>query len=112
MVGYESVAEIGDIEEYLAYVGRFRQSRFGKQFRSQFRDSRGTAELAMLAAPTEEEYEDFRRAVAAMTEREKQHCEELTDEEIGDIAQRSGTDRGNVSIFVNGYVLMRRKART
>ncbi len=106
------MAEIGDIEEYLQYVGRFRRSQFGKQFRSQFRDSRGTAELAMLAAPSEEEYEDFRRAVAAMTAQQKQCPEKLTDEQIGAIAQRSKADRGNVSIFVNGYVLARKKAGT
>lgn len=106
------MAEIGDIEEYLQHVGRFRRSSFGKQFRSQFRDSRGTAELAMLAAPTEEEYDDFRRAVAAMTEQEKQCPEKLSDEQIGAIAQQSNADRGNVSIFINGYVLARRKAGT
>ena len=104
--------EIGDIEEYLRYVGRFRQSRYGKQFRSQFRDSRGTAELAMLAAPTEKEYEDFQRAVTAMTAEEKRCPEAVTDEQIGAIAERGGADRGNVSIFLNGYVLARKKART
>jgi len=68
-----------DIEEYLEYLGRFRQSGFGRAFRSQFRDTRGTAELAMLAAPSEEEYDDFRRAIEAMTEKEKSHPEKLTD---------------------------------
>ena len=106
------MAQIGDIEEYLQDVGRFRQGSFGKQFRSQFRDSRGTAELAMLAAPTEEEYEDFQRAVAVMTVQQKQCPEKLTNEHIADIAQWSNADRGNVSIFINGYVLARKKAGT
>jgi signal recognition particle GTPase len=70
---------------------------------------RGTAELAMLAAPSEEEYEDFRRAVAVMTDEEKAHPEELSDEEIREIAQRCGAASGNISIFVNGYVLARRQ---
>jgi hypothetical protein len=105
------MTEIDSIEEYLQYVGRFRQSSYGKQFRSQFRDSRGTAELAMLAAPTEKEYEDFERAVAVMTAQQKQCPEKLTDEHIADIAQWSNADRGNVSIFINGYVLARKKAR-
>ena len=94
-----------NIEEYLEYVGRFRQSGFGRAFRSQFRDTRGTAELAMLASPSEEEYDDFRRAVEAMTEKEKSHLEKLTDQQIREIAQRAQVDCGNVSIFVNGYVL-------
>lgn len=104
--------KIEDIEDYLRYVGRFRKSRYGKQFRSQFRDSRGTAELAMLAAPSEEEYEEFERVVAEMSDEEKRCPEALSDEQIGELARRSGADRGNVSIFLNGYVLARRQAQS
>ena len=100
--------EFDDIESYLAYVGRFRQSSYGRQFRTQFRDKQGTAELAMLASPSEQEYEQFRRAVAVMTENEKNHPEVLTDEQIKDIARTADADCGNISIFINGYVLARK----
>jgi len=99
----------GSIEEYLEYVGRGRGDAFGKRYRSQFRDRRGTAELAMLAAPSEEEFEDFRRVVEAMTENEKANVELLGDEQIREIAQRAQADMANVSIFINGYVLAKKK---
>ena len=98
------------IEAYLEYVGQQRNSGFGKRFRSQFRDRRGTAELAMLAAPSEAEYDDFCRAVAAMTESEKADVKDLSDEAVRAIAERGQADVGNVSIFINGYVLARKKA--
>ena len=98
------------IEEYLEYVARGRGDAFGKRYRSQFRDRRGTAELAMLAAPSEEEYEDFRRAVEGMTENEKANVEQLDDEQIRGIAQRAQADTANVNIFINGYVLALKKA--
>ena len=101
---------VEDIEAYLAYVGSQRGSKYGKQFRSQFRDRRGTAELAMLAAPSEEEYKQFERVVAAMTAEEKEHPEKLSDEQIQEIAARAGGDSGSVGIFLNGYVLARKKA--
>ena len=103
------MSEIESIEAYLEYVGRFCGSGFGRQFRSQFRDSRGTAELAMLAAPSKTEYDDFRRAVASMTDDEKARVETLTGEEIREIANRAGADPGRVSIFINGYVIERQK---
>ena len=96
------------IEEYLAQVGRCRNQSFGMRFRKQFRDTKGTAELAMLAAPSQEEYDDFRRAVTAMTKIEKERPEKLDDDDIKDIAQRAQADVGNVGIFINGYVLARK----
>lgn len=99
------------IEAYLEHVGRNRNSAFGRRFRSQFRDSRGTAELAMLAAPTNEEYDDFSRAVAVMASREKEHPETLNDDAIADIAQRAQVDPGNVAIFINGFVLERTRPK-
>jgi len=102
--------EIASIEEYLEYVGRGRGDAFGKRYRSQFRDRRGTAELAMLAAPSDEEYEDFRRAVEVMTEKEKVGVAQLGDEQIREIAQRAQADTANVNIFINGYVLALKKA--
>ena len=101
---------IKDIEDYLEYVGRFRRSGFGKRFRVQFRDTRGTAELAMLTAPSEKEYGDFQRAVAVMTEKEKSEPEKLTDEQIKGIAEKAQANCGNVSIFINGFVLANKKA--
>ena len=101
--------KVDSIEEYLEYVGRGRGDAFGRRYRSQFRDTRGTAELAMLAAPTEAEYKDFSRAVAAMSAEEKAHPENLSDEEIRAMAARCGAEAGNVSIFVNGYVLSRKQ---
>ncbi len=102
---------IGSIEEYLEFVGRGRGDAFGKRYRTQFCDRRGTAELAMLAAPSEEEYEDFRCAVEVMTEAEKADVEQLRDEQIRDIAERAQADTANVSIFINGYVLAKKKSR-
>lgn len=98
------------IEKYLEHVGRQRRSDFARRFRRQFQDTRGTAELAMLAAPNEKEYADFQQAVARMTEQEKTHPETLSDEQIRDIAERAEADPGNVSIFLNGYILARRPA--
>ena len=103
--------EISSIEEYLEYVGRGRGDAFGKRYRNQFRDRRGTAELAMLAAPNEEEFEDFRRVVEVMTEDEKANVELLGDEQIRELAQRVQADTANVSIFINGYVLAKRKSK-
>ena len=102
---------LDNIEDYLEYVGRFRQNAFGSRFRNQFRDTRGTAELAMLVSPSEEEYRDFQRAVEAMSEKEKSEPEKLTDGQIKDIAERADADCGNVSIFVNGFVLAREKVK-
>jgi hypothetical protein len=103
------MSEFSSIEDYLAHVGACRGQAFGRRFRSQFRDARGTAELAMLASPTEEEYEGFRRLVAVMTEQEKQHPEQLTDAQIRELASTAGTDPGSAAIFINGYLLAKKK---
>jgi len=103
--------EVKNIEEYLEYVGRFRENDFGRRFRRQFRDLRGTAELAMLSSPSEKEYGDFCRAVEVMTAEEKRQPEELSDADILVIARRAEADSANVSIFINGYVLARKKGR-
>ena len=102
--------ESGTLEEFLEQVGRGQDNAFGRRFRNQFRDGKGTAELAMLAAPSATEFEDFRRAVAAMTAKEKQHPEELDDQQIQEIAERCGADCGNVGIFLNGFILARQQA--
>ena len=102
--------EVVSIEQYLEQVGRGRGSDFGRRFRSQFRDTRGSAELAMLAAPSEQEYEEFCKVVAAMTEAEKTRPEELADEQIQEIAGRCAVDSGNAGIFINGYILARKQS--
>ncbi len=55
------------VEQYLEKVGRFSDSEYGKLIRNQFKDIKGSSELAMLAAPSEEELEHLKKAVAIMT---------------------------------------------
>ncbi len=98
------------IEAYLAYVGRFCGHAFGRQFRQQFADHRGTAELAMLASPSREEYESFVRVVASMTPEEKSSPETLNDLDIQEIARRANVEPALAGLFVNGFVLARKKA--
>jgi hypothetical protein len=93
------------IEKYLEDVGRCRNNSFGQRFRTQFRDTRGSAELAMLASPSEQEYRDFCQAVKVMDESEKADAGILSDEQIADIADRAQADQGNVNIFLNGFAL-------
>ena len=66
----------------------------------------------MLAAPSEAEYEDFCRTVAAMSEEEKAAPERMTDEAIRQLAQRAGAEVANAAIFINGYVLQKERKRT
>jgi len=73
--------------------------------RKQFKDIEGASELAMLAAPSTEELEQLKKAVAIMTPAEKQNAENLTDEQIHKIATDAGIDPANFAIFINGYSL-------
>jgi signal recognition particle GTPase len=73
--------------------------------RNQFKDIKGGSELAMLAAPTQEELRQLRKAVAIMTPAERQDADNLTDEQIQRIAADAGVDPANFAIFVNGYAL-------
>ena len=73
--------------------------------RGQFKDIRGGSELAMLAAPSEQELEQLEKAVAIMTQDEKKSAAELTDERIQTIAADAGIDPANFAIFINGYAL-------
>jgi hypothetical protein len=59
----------------------------------------------MLAAPTAEELEQLKRAVAIMTPSEKLNAANLTDEQIQKIACDAGIDPANFAIFINGYAL-------
>ena len=73
--------------------------------RSQFKDIKGSSELAMLAAPSSDELEQLKKAVAIMTTDEKQNADSLTDEQIQKIAVDARIDPGIFAIFINGYAL-------
>jgi hypothetical protein len=73
--------------------------------RNQFKDLKGSSELAMLAAPTGEELEQLKRAIAIMTPDEKQNADNLTDEQMQKIAVDAKIDSGILAIFINGYAL-------
>ena len=73
--------------------------------RSRFKDIRGSSELAMLAAPTTDELQQLRKALAIMTPHEKETADNLTDEQIQRIAADARIDPGIFAIFINGYTL-------
>jgi signal recognition particle GTPase len=93
------------IEQYLEKVALFTDSEYGRLVRTQFEDIEGGSELAMLAAPTTEELEQLKRAVAIMTPTEKQNADSLTDDQIQRIAADARIDPANFAIFINGYSL-------
>ena len=93
------------IEQYLDKIARFSDNEFGKLVRNQFKDIQGTSELAMLAAPSAEELEQLKKAVAIMTPTEKQNADSLTDQQIQKIAADARIDPANFAIFINGYAL-------
>jgi hypothetical protein len=93
------------IEEYLERVARFSGSDYGKMLRTQFQDIHGDSELAMLTAPSVEELDELRKAIAIMTPDEKEKADELTDEQVQKIASDAQIDPANLAIFMNGYVL-------
>ncbi len=93
------------LEAYLEKVALFCENEYGIQFRDQFADMEGMSELAMLVAPTAEELQELRRAVAIMTATEKQNVAALSDEQIKAIAEDARIDPANFAIFINGYVL-------
>lgn len=93
------------IKQYLDKVARFSEDEYGKLVRNQFQDIEGASELAMLAAPSAEELEQLRKAVAIMTPVEKQNADTLTDEQIQKLAADAQIDPANLAIFFNGYAL-------
>ena len=93
------------IEQYLEKVARFSDSKYGKLIRNQFKDIKGSSELAMLAAPSAEELEQLKKAVAIMTPDEKQNADNLTDEQIQKLATDAQIDPADLAIFINGYSL-------
>jgi hypothetical protein len=96
---------IAPIEQYMQKVARFSDSEYGKLVRSRFKDTKGSSELALLAAPTAEELEQLKKAMAIMTPAEKQNADNLTDEQIQKIAADAQIDPANLAIFINGYIL-------
>ena len=93
------------IGQYLKKVARFADSDYGKLVRSQFEDIEGASELAMLAAPSNEELDQLKKAVAIMTPDEKENARNLTDEQIQRIAADARIDPAILAIFINGYAL-------
>ncbi len=93
------------IEQYLEKVAKFAGSEYGKMIRSQFKDIEGGSELAMLAAPSAEELEQLKKAVAIMTPDEKSKAGSLTDEQVQKIAADAQVDPANLAIFINGFAL-------
>ena len=93
------------IEQYLKKLARFADSEYGKLVRSQFKDIEGSSELAMLVAPSGEELEQLKKAVATMTPSEREEADNLTDEQIQRIAEDAQIDPANLAIFINGYTL-------
>jgi len=63
----------------------------------------------MLAAPSTEEYEELKRAVAIMTVDEKQNAATLTDEQVAKIAEDAKVDPAKLAIFINGFALESKK---
>ncbi len=86
-------------------MAAFADSEYGKMVRNQFKDIKGSSELAMLAAPSGEELEQLKRAVAIMTPSEKQKADSLSDEQIQRIAADARIDPANFAIFINGFAL-------
>lgn len=93
------------VQEYLEKVARFSDNEYGKLVRNRFKDIRGDSELAILVAPTAEELGQLKKAVAIMTQDERQNAESLTDEQIERIAADAQIDPANFAIFINGYAL-------
>jgi hypothetical protein len=86
-------------------VAKFAGSEYGNMIRSQFKDIEGGSELAMLAAPSMEELEQLKKAVAIMTPDEKEKADNLTDEQVQRIAADARIDPAVFAIFINGFSL-------
>jgi hypothetical protein len=93
------------IEEYLEKMAAFAGDEYGKRIRGQFKDINGSSELAMLQTPSKDELKQLQRAVAVMTEAEKERADKLGDEEVLKIAEDAKVDSALFAIFINGYAL-------
>lgn len=97
------------IEEYVQKMAKFVNSDYGQMIRTQFTDIAGDSELAMLIAPTAQELEEFKKAVAIMTDDEKANAADLADEQVQKIAEDAHVDVGNLHIFFNGFAIHSKK---
>ena len=93
------------LEEYLDKIAETVDNRYGKQIRSAFRDHRGSSELAMLKSPSADELAQLKKALAIMTENEKQNAANLSDDQIHSIAEDAHIEPALLAIFLNGYTL-------
>lgn len=59
----------------------------------------------MLVAPSIEELEQLKKAVAIMTPDEKTNAADLSDEQVQKIAGDARIDAANLAILINGYAL-------
>ncbi len=99
------------LQEYLSKVLQKTGDSFGRQYRGFFADNKGSSELAMLASPTKDEAEQLKKAVAIMTDDEKNNAERLTDQQVRKIAQDADIDPAVLEIFINGYALYLKNAK-
>ncbi len=90
-------------------MAKFAESDYGNMIRNQFRDIKGSSELAMLAAPSDEELQQLKKAVAIMTPGEKEKADSLTDEQIQKIAADAQIDPAIFAIFINGFELQHKR---
>ena len=97
------------MDDYLQKVAMFTDEAYGKQIRSQFQDTKGSSELAMLNCPSGDELAQLKKAIAIMTPAEKQNASDLSDQQIQKIAADAKIDPGVFAIFINGYALMFKK---
>ena len=93
------------IEDYLKSLEPFVDDAYGQQIRKQFQSIDGKSELAMLASPTRDEYQQLSRAVAIMTPAERNSAMTLTDEQITRIAEDAKAEKAVLAIFINGYAI-------
>ncbi len=90
-------------------MAKFAESDYGNMIRNQFKDIKGSSELAMLAAPRTEELQQLKKAVAIMTPGEKEKADSLTDEQIQKIASDAEIDPAIFAIFMNGFELQHKR---
>jgi len=99
------------LDEYLQSLARFVDDPYARRMRSQFGAADGKSELAMLAAPTRDEYDQCCRLVRLMTPYEKENAERLSDAQVAKLADEAQADRAVAAIFLNGYALLKLKVK-
>ena len=99
------------LDEYLTSLERFVDDPYGRRIRVQFQALDGKSELAMLTAPTRDEYEQCCRLVAIMTADEKRFADRLSDEQVAQMADQAGVDKAVAAIFINGYAIHKLKVK-